>query len=316
MNINKIILVIIYLCAPSICLGSDSWTFSTYDNAFLECDRNNNFDACIFLLHQDFNPIDPKNSDMKYKIAEEAINENNDVVGIYLLLKACGQNNIRACSRYNEYIIYNQNLHSNEQVQNKLNKEQQVYNENKTNKVTKGAEKNTTYAMVDNLSKNKKDTTHNQSTIEKRDIFCEYTDVKDKPTGISILSTVSTGIPWLDGLYTIAGLIDDARDYFHTHTYICSYSPISEGQDIEFRKDIDNKDIKYIVFFNGALKNYYKLYSTHQVRENTIFPKTTVDYIGVIDKNNKLLRLDAVLDGKIYPSATDLPKLKNYKLEE
>lgn len=171
---------------------------------------------------------------------------------------------------------------------------------------------------INNISPNTLNTTLNTSTLDKREIFCEYTDVKDKPMGVSAASRgVTTGIPWLDGLNTIVGLIDDARDYFHTHTYICSYAPIREGQDAKFKEDIDHKDIKYIIFFNGALKNYYKLYSTHQVKENTIYPKARVDYVGIIDKNNNLLRLDSVKDNKIYPwTAADLPKLKNYKLEE
>lgn len=126
MNIDRILLALIFICVPKICLGSDSWTFSTYDNTFLECDRNNNFDACIFLLHQDFNPIDPDNSDMKYRIAEEAINEGNEVVGFYLLLKSCGQNNIRACSRYNEYITFSHNMHSQQQDKSQLDKERQL----------------------------------------------------------------------------------------------------------------------------------------------------------------------------------------------
>lgn len=154
--------------------------------------------------------------------------------------------------------------------------------------------------------------------VKKRDIFCEYTHVQKQSMGVSNLSAgYSSGVPWLDALNAVAGLIDDAMELIHEHTYICSYSPIDKGQDSIFKRDLDTKDIKYIVFFNGAFKNYYKLYSRYQVYELTISPKTTVDYVGVVDKNNNILRLDAVRGNMIFPAtAADFAKIKKYKLEE
>ena len=254
------------------------------NSIFDQCDRLSNQDACMELLNNNINAINPAKDDIKFLIATNALERDNIIVSYSLLLQACYNNYHEACELF--FNIQNNNYHPK-------------YIDNKVN----------------NTSDNINHTVNNKISSQ---IYCYYNDTSLPTTGLGDMTRQPTGNLWADIPLLIFDTYETVADAFHNHTFICSFNNDPQYfQDDIFKKYIDDGSLRYIVFYNGALTNYYKIYNSYKINETTMWPKTSIEYIGIIDSNNNLVKIDAVKHGNLYPMKdSDWEKIKKFKYEK
>ena len=157
-----------------------------------------------------------------------------------------------------------------------------------------------------------------ENNVNNKELVCIYSDSSMPTTGLGDMTRQPTGNLFIDIPVLAFDIYETIADTIHNHYYRCSFTNDPQNnQSYDFIKAIQNKDIQYIVFFNGAFSNYFKLYSSKYVKETTLWPKTTIDYIGIIDSNYNILKLNSVKSGQLYEMKTeDWKKIKKYTFEK